>query len=220
MTNEEMVVRIQAGETDLMAALWEQVQRYASKRAVSFFYRYRDRCVTAGVELDDIKQEAYLGVYAAAHQYKAAGEAKFITYMEYHLRGRFYAAIKYRGGQSETSLEDVLVENGTGAVVKLSDTLIDPHAETTIYGFIEFDYQKDYQARLKEAIAEALKCLLKSQKEMIIASYGQGISLADYAKQKGISRQAAHDTKTRVIKRLRRSSALTALWSESMKGVA
>ena len=33
MTNEEIAVRIQAGETELLPVLWEQVERFVSQMA-------------------------------------------------------------------------------------------------------------------------------------------------------------------------------------------
>lgn len=48
MTNEEIALQIQAGNTALYADLWEQNQRFIYKCANSFYNRNAQRCARFG----------------------------------------------------------------------------------------------------------------------------------------------------------------------------
>ncbi len=51
-------------------------------------------CRFMGMEQDDLIQEAFLGIDKAVKMYDAAKNVKFLTYAEYHIRSRFYSAVK------------------------------------------------------------------------------------------------------------------------------
>ena len=73
MENEELVIRIQAGEnvTKNMELLYSQIQSYIR----SIAWRYRDTG-----EMEDLMQEGYLALYPAIENYDPAAGCKFLTY--------------------------------------------------------------------------------------------------------------------------------------------
>ena len=79
MTNEQLVLRIQAGENvaENMEQLYNQVSRFIHSVAS----RYRD-----SGELEDLEQEGYLALYPAIDGYDPNQGATFLTYAEYHIR--------------------------------------------------------------------------------------------------------------------------------------
>lgn len=79
MTNEQLVARIQAGEdtADNMLRLWRQNEGFIAKMAK----RYQGYA-----ELDDLKQEGYIGLCEAARQYDPEQEASFISYAAFWIR--------------------------------------------------------------------------------------------------------------------------------------
>lgn len=81
MSNEELVIRIKAGENtaDNMLQLYNQVKTFIHTIA----WRYR-----AYGELEDLDQEGYLALYDAIDGYDPATGNKFITYAGYWIKQR------------------------------------------------------------------------------------------------------------------------------------
>ena len=76
MENEELVQQIQAG-VDVNSNL---EQLYLQNR--SFIFQLASK-YSGYVEIDDLMQEGYLGLYKAANEYITGKGAKFITYAGY-----------------------------------------------------------------------------------------------------------------------------------------
>lgn len=79
MTNEQLVLRIQAGENIAgnMVQLWEQTKDFISQQA----RRYR-----GAAELEDLEQEGFLGLCRAVDNYVPSQEAKFLTYAAFWIK--------------------------------------------------------------------------------------------------------------------------------------
>lgn len=79
MTNEQLVARIQAGEdtAENMLQLWRQNEGLIAKLAM----RYQGY-----TELDDLKQEGYIGLCEAVRQYDPEQGASFISYAAFWIR--------------------------------------------------------------------------------------------------------------------------------------
>lgn len=79
MTNEQLVIRIKAGEdvADNMEQLYNQVKDFIH----SIAWKYRD-----SGELEDLEQEGYLALYPAIDGFDPAAGCKFLTYAEYWIR--------------------------------------------------------------------------------------------------------------------------------------
>lgn len=90
MTNEQLVIRIKAGE-DVgvnMETLYRQV--HPAIRSMAMRYQgYEDR--------EDLEQEGYLALYAAIDGYDPAAGYKFLTYAGYHIRQRMKRYIQNNG---------------------------------------------------------------------------------------------------------------------------
>ena len=79
MSNEQIVVRIQAGENtaDNMLKLWQQTEGFIAKLAMSY---------QGYAELEDLKQEGYIGLCEAVRQYDAGKGVPFINYAAFWIR--------------------------------------------------------------------------------------------------------------------------------------
>lgn len=79
MTNEEIVIRIQAGidVADNMAALWEQNRVFIYKTAK----RYQG-CT----DIEDLLQEGYLGLHEAVERWESDVGVKFLSYASHWIR--------------------------------------------------------------------------------------------------------------------------------------
>ena len=90
MTNEQLVIRIKAGEdvAGNMEQLYSQVRRFIH----TFAWKYRD-----SGELEDLEQEGYLALYPAIDGYDPAQGVRFLTYAEYHIRQRMRRYLQMNG---------------------------------------------------------------------------------------------------------------------------
>ena len=79
MTNEQLVLRILAGEDEAknMLQLWEQNQRFIGSIAVKF---------SGYAEMDDLKQEGYIAMCNAVRNYDPDQGSTFIHYAAFWIR--------------------------------------------------------------------------------------------------------------------------------------
>jgi len=188
MTNEQLVVRIQAGETDLMSTLWEQVKLFAYKQAWKFYKRQTNRCLSLCVGIEDLQQEAYLAIYQAVEAFDIEKCVKFLTYAGYHLIKCFYTSVGLHRATrkyAEYSLDYIIVDNAKGGNLSLLDILPDQTAEAEIENAIE----REYLSQVGEILNKALNCLSAPQRETAINCYGKGLSYSEYARQEALREQ-------------------------------
>lgn len=90
MTNEQLVIRIKAGENvaENMEALYLQVKNFIHGTAL----RYQGQA-----ELDDLEQEGYLALYDAVDGYDPASGCLFLTYARHWIRQRMVRYIQNNG---------------------------------------------------------------------------------------------------------------------------
>ena len=90
MTNEQLVICIQAGEevADHMAQLWQQNQGIIGKLAEKYSHL---------AEEEDLKQEGYFGLWEAARRYNPKEGSKFITYASHWIRQKMVRYIHNNG---------------------------------------------------------------------------------------------------------------------------
>ena len=81
LTNEELVMKIQAGKTKLITELLRQVERFIIKHANRFFCTYRLRCEQFELTIEDLYQEGYFAIYKSIEMFKAEKDCKFLTYI-------------------------------------------------------------------------------------------------------------------------------------------
>ena len=72
MKNEELVARIQAGESDLIETLWLQVEQFIRMMANKW---------KGQVEMDDLIQQGFLILYTATAEYTPEHGVSFINYL-------------------------------------------------------------------------------------------------------------------------------------------
>lgn len=188
MTNEELVLRIKAGETDLMDTLWAQVYRFAYKRAYKFYNTYIDRCRSFGIELEDLQQESFFAIYRAVEEYKPDRNTVFLTYAGLCLKRVFFALTKmnYDNWQANSvrscslSLDQPMTAEDPDLTLK--DTLASSEdLETEV---VERLYNESLSQSLNKAIGE----LRESWQDVIHTVYFIGLKPAEIARLENVSR--------------------------------
>ena len=207
MTNEEMVVKIQNGNREYLEDLWQAVKKFIHMQAKNFYSRYAFRCQQMGVEIEDLNQAGYFAVVNAVKDYK--GDYKFTTYLSYHLKTQFRVLTKMRnsGWENNTvyqarSLDEVIYSNSDTLLI---DRLSDISSEASIDTVIENEYTK----QLNSAISSAMRSLTPAQYEAISRVYFDGLTYAEYARERGVS-NVGSSLIYRAFKKLRRDENLAA----------
>ncbi len=210
MTNEELVLRIKAGEKSLMDELWAQVCNFVYQQAHKFYNTYLSRCKAFGLEYEDIQQEGFLAVYKAVEGYQPEHEVVFLTYAGYCLKQAFFAITKmnYANWQNNAvrscslSLDAPVYSDNTE--LTLADTLeADNNLEDEVINKIQSE-------NLTRDLKNAIGGLRESWQDVIYTVYFVGIKPAELARLEGVSRSVVSRKCRLALACLAKSPALQA----------
>ncbi len=185
MSNEELAREIQAGATDRMADLWEQVEGLCCWKAKQVVAALQLRGNPCGVEFDDLYQTGYLAMVAAVESYQPESGA-FSTWFMFRLKTAFAEATGYRTkcGRCEplntaTSLDrPIQPDEPDGG--SLAEFVSDGKAEAAIAGVEQSVYHKQLHEAMEAAIDElppenALALRLRYWGNMTLAAAGKAM---------------------------------------------
>lgn len=163
MTNEELAVKIQQGETELIGVLWDQVHKFvrmmAKRRADSLKG-------VAVVDQEDFYQSGYFALLYAVKSFDPASGYSFLTYLGRPLKSSFAETSGYRTARQQNdpiwhcvSFDTPLDDEGT----TFWDFVQDPTSEMP---FLEIEREE-----LCRAVSKALSQLTDEQKAAIRTRY-------------------------------------------------
>ena len=196
MTNEEIAVRIQAGETELLPVLWEQVERFVSQMAGKAAW-------AAGhvTSFDDLRQCGYLALVDAVKGY-SEDKGKFLTWFGFFLKTAFAEEAGYR---TQHQRRDPLRWSASldapipGAEdLLLSDMVPDP---ADSIGDVE---EAVWREELHTAMTEALCTLPPECRDMLHRLYYQGQTLTAAGRETGRTLEGARQVEKTALRQLRR----------------
>ncbi|EGO65399.1 sigma-70 family RNA polymerase sigma factor [Acetonema longum] len=199
MTNEELVLLIQAGQREYEEVLWAQVKRFVFKKA-NWYVKYLDG--RSAADMEDLEQAGYLAMLEAIRYYKPEREYKFLTYLNWTLKTRFaeVAGIKTSrrdAAQFAFSLDEPLAQDGEGD--SRIDLIADEHSQEP---FLQLE-DDEYVLFVRAALLEAMRPLSERQQDVLAAIYWGNQSLTDIGRRFGISKQSVDDAHSRALRWLR-----------------
>ena len=103
----ELVARYQAGDDDSLAALIARYRRYARSKARTYFL--------VGADRDDVEQEALIGLYKAARDFRPEHESSFRAFAELCITRQIITAIKTANRQKHQALNQYVSISGAPA---------------------------------------------------------------------------------------------------------
>ncbi len=155
MSNEEIAVRIQAGEIELMGQLWAGVEQLVKWKANRVSNAIGYNC---GVDFDDLYQSGYLAMVEAVETYEF-GKGSFTTWLMLHLKTAFAEATGYRTvkGRSEPlnnamSLDKPLDNDPDGA--SFGDLVPDPRATASMVAVEEKLWREQLHKGMEGVLSE------------------------------------------------------------------
>lgn len=217
MTNEELAIHIADGNRELIGELYQRNYGVLYKLAYRYYTLYSDRCISAGVTLEDMMSECYFAVYTAAKSYaKGKREYKFTSYLK-------YATLQYFQQMAGTRTEkqrneplnsckslDVPIE-GTEDLT-LADTIEDIDAAEKADDLIDSLAYGEVFPEVKRVLADE-----PEQYDTIYAIYHDNISPSEWARMKGVPLQAIRSQREKAFRELRkedRSAYLRSLYED------
>lgn len=195
MTNEEMALEVQRGNTEMMSPLWEAVERFVWKEA--------GRWARAWERLDDVQdlvQSGFLALYGACEANQPE-RGKFITWYALYLKTAFSEALGVR-----TSKRDPL-QNAASLDTPLSwddpegDTLADAVPGPDLIADAE---RRVYLEQLQEAVSALLDTLPEEEQAVIRSRYLRGQTYQATADTLGADANAVRRLENQAMKTLRK----------------
>ena len=217
MTNEELAVRIKAGEPALMADLWENCH----KLLLLLMHRElakgkRELMERHGVTEEDLEQELFFALRAAVKGFDPDAGFKFTTYLHFPVRSVIDTAIGLRAGGSHpsdainrcVSSLDAPIADGEDAT--FVDFLQDPEGGAAFEAIEEADYQTKLHADLEAALRE----LPERQEQTIRSRYYEDKTLAEVAEVQNLSHERVRQNEYAALLQLREAQALQSYRTE------
>lgn len=137
MTNEELALQIQNGETSLYATLWDQVRLLVARKVNSFALHFPDVCTRCGVTTEDLMQVGFLALVDAVQAYDPEKKYKLTSYLRFPLKKQIQAALsggRRRGIHVQDPLSacaslDAPIADSDGDTFDLLEVVPDPNGQ-------------------------------------------------------------------------------------------
>lgn len=213
MTNEELATLIQKGDDGYLPALWEQLRKLIRMKAEQY---HRQFLLNGGgcycVDVDDLTQCGYYAVLDAVKYYSPSAGYKFTTYLNRTLKRAFQETLGIRTSKRDPAQAAASLDVCVGGE---DDTplieLIDSHDSSMIQ--VE---ESVYNRELHQKLTEALRRLPRAERDALTLCYFFGISYAEQAENKGVTRQSIAQNGEMALERIRRNPELMRSLSEFM----
>lgn len=185
MTNEELAIKIKAGDDALLPQLWEQCEGFIRKEACRWARAFEDR---PDIDADDLTQSGYFALLNAVQRFEPA-RGGFISVLAMTLKTAFADAC---GMRTQQQRQDPLTKSplrldspipGDDDDITFGDTIPDPN---NCYEDVE---EKLYQEYVSKTCRKAVDSLSNRQKEFIELHFFNNMTQKDIAAQQGISFQ-------------------------------
>ena len=212
MSNEELFARIRAGEQEMVAVLWEQVEnlvKWKAKRIMTALELRGDKC---GIEFDDLVQCGYPALLEAMESYNQEA-GSFSNWFMFYLRKAFSDATGYRTkqGQEEPlnnalSLDKPLSDDPEAAT--MGEMIPDAEAAATM----ERIEEKLWREQLREALETVLQEIPEEQSDILRHRYYAGESLRETGESAGMELEQVRKLENMGLRTLRRLPGIERIW--------
>lgn len=212
MTNEDLVILIQQGQTELYNELWERVRKLI---VMLIDKRIQNRILPNDTDKEDFHQCAYFVLLAAVKAYDSNKPYKFNTYLDLHVRNAVNITINHgkRVGQNIPTIKEYSYnETIAGDDGEETERLELMQDENSLYEYEPLEVS-DLQAHVRQAVSE----LPDRQQEVIRRYYLQGTSLTDIAKEKGVAVSNIQQRKNQGLQMLRRNRELKQVYRDYIR---
>jgi len=201
LSNEELAMRIAAGEEKLKLQLWQQLEKLIKIKANRFYYA----CSINGVarfEEDDLVQESYFAMLKAVEYYNQDRGYAFTTYLCYTLKTAF---AEVAGTRRPTQRNDG-IKYSVSVDAPLNDDSSETFAEIIPSNTdVEADViEKVSNQELHNALEAALKTLTKTQEKILRGIFYDNMTTEQLAETASCTHQNISLEKSKALEKLYR----------------
>lgn len=208
MTNEELTLKIQAGEKELLPQLWEQCLRFIRKEARRWSAAFASR---PDIDTEDLVQSGYIALVEAVECFDP-DKGSFINFLVLKLKTAFSVACRVRTAVqqldplTQSSLRFEMPVGGEDDGRTLGETLPDPQnniadAEESIY--------REYVAA---TVRKAVDSLKEQQRVCITLFYLDGKPQKEIAQRLNVSASRVQFVTREALGVLRHCKYTPELW--------
>ena len=201
MSNEELVQAIQAGHTELIPQLWDNVEKLIAWRANRFLAAISATGLCHSVETGDLVNSGFFALLAAVKTYDPA-QGKFTSWICQYLKAAFaettgYRTEKQRNDPLRYALSlDIPLDDEDG------DTIGDLYADSAATISFENVEAEVFRDQLRHALEEVISGLPEVQAEILRRHYWEQQTLEDIGAEIGKSTERVRQLEERAIRML------------------
>lgn len=199
MTNEEMALSIQAGDTSLLLPLFKQNMGFIYQQAKKWEEAFQPH---PAYDIEDLQQNAYFAVLEAAQRFDP-NKGLYITMLAYTLKTAFAELCGVRTEaqrkdpvKSPLRIEEPIFDDGGYAT--LSDTIADPRDD------MKAVEDAMYAVYVSDTVRKAVDSLGERQRLCIALRYLDGKTQKEIGEQLHVSSQRVHQMERDGLRRLRK----------------
>lgn len=203
MSNEELVSKIQRGDTGAIGALWDNVCLLVRKMAGRFHRATEGR---GGLEVEDLEQVGYLAMVNAAETYSPEKEAKFSTWLCIYLRKYFQEA---SGRRYMDTRGNFMPKDALNACISLNAP-VDDEEETELMEItadpaanMESVEEKIWHEQLRDALDNALSAIPGDLAEILRLRNYERLTLDEIGERWQVGRERIRQLEDKAIRKLR-----------------
>lgn len=207
-SNEELAVKIQAGQAGYMPMLWEQVQAFVRLQAARWLRAWQSSRPI--LEFDDLYQCGYPAMCEAVKTYQADKNMTFIGWLSNYLHTEFSREV---GCRTQKQRQDPLANSisldaplgGETEDMTLGDTVADQKDQ---YAAAEADM---YNKQLQEIVGEAVDNLPQREQKVLHLRYWEDMTLRRAGECIGVGPERVRQIENKALRTLRKGSASASL---------
>lgn len=204
MTNEQLAIAIQQGDTSKTAELWQNSYKWLYKLAYQYYTRLQKRFISSGVTLEDLQQECYFIFLDMVAAFNPDKEYKFTSYADLQIRSRLRILLGIRNGK------DIMPLNSASSFdVDLTGTddftLLDSLESETAAADFETVEDRIFNRELADTLERMMNdYLTQRQKSVIIGRFYNNMLLRELGEVYGVSADVIRVEENNALKALRR----------------
>ena len=200
MTNEELVTKIQQGDSERILELWEHTEKFIALQA----RKYIEKTKLGSEWADDLTQAGYFALINAVANYDPEqGGASFLHYLTFHLKNAFREALGYRTERqsrdpihSAASLDEPIIRDGE------EFSLYDVYGEDD--AGLEDAERRVFVEELRKILLREMDLLTKREANILQGIFWKQQTYAEVAEDLNLSVNSVRNQKARALEKLRR----------------
>ncbi len=190
-SDDELVARFQAGDDDALATLLERYRRFARAKTRGYFL--------VGADSEDIEQEAMIGLYKAARDFRADRQASFRAFAELCITRQVITAVKTATRRKHQALNQYV----SISVVRSGDDSSERSVEDLLYDHAQPDPADEVVSRERMvAMRRSMADMLSGLEVDVLHLYVEGKSYQEIGEQLGRHAKSIDNALQRIRRKL------------------